>query len=112
MSKLRKLASAFALFTLEACQGEYPLAPTLCDDWCHLSESRECDFYSPSSCVRQCEEQGYSTRCSVHLETVMQCLKEHPPEESACGVISSARDGACAPALNALGECGFSQPPE
>lgn len=109
MSKLGWFWSAFALFNLQGCQGEYPLPPTLCDDWCHLSESGECGYSSPSSCVRQCEEQGYATRCSAELQTAMQCFEDHPSQESGCGVFSRPNDDPCGSELSKLLDCGFRQ---
>jgi len=28
-----------------SCEGDYPIAPTLCDDWCHTSEHVSCGNY-------------------------------------------------------------------
>ena len=109
MSRFWKFASAFALFNLQACQGDYPLAPTLCDDWCHLTESTDCSFYSPSNCVRECEDRGYTTHCSAEFEAVLECVKGEPSQQRACGV-QTAPKTACSDEESALLTCAYSQP--
>jgi hypothetical protein len=111
MSRFWKFASAFALFSLQACQGDYPLAPTLCDDWCHLTESKDaCSFYSPSNCVRECEERGYTTRCSAEFEAALACVKGHPSRKQSCGVQGS-NVAECTDLDSDLLNCAYSQPP-
>jgi len=31
--------AAFSLVLVLGCQGEYPLAPTLCDEWCDATHA-------------------------------------------------------------------------
>lgn len=101
----RWMPSAFGALALWACQGEYPLAPTVCDDWCNASEPVECEFYSPSSCVRQCEEAGYSTLCSDELSMLMTCMKEHPKPHMSCYDFVGAIEMNCEGYYSALLNC-------
>lgn len=105
------MLGVFSALALYACEGEYPLAPTACDDWCHLTENVSCEFYSPSSCVRQCEESGYSSRCAAELHAAMECIKDHLDKPWSC---FGASDGSmqCVEEYGALINCGSTHPRE
>jgi hypothetical protein len=65
---------------LEACSGGYPLPPTKCDEWCHVTRGGSCpDWYDPSSCVAQCEDSNFSApECSDQLEAILACYRRSP----------------------------------
>jgi hypothetical protein len=106
------LPGAFAIFSLWACQGEYPLSPTLCDDWCHLTEPAACDYYSPAGCVRECENSGFATSCASELEAAITCAKAFPREVTSCFDFAGAVAQECEPKYSALIECSSRQPRE
>lgn len=90
-----------------ACQGEYPLAPTVCDKWCLLTTAFECGYESPSLCVRECEE-TFTTRCASEFETALNCVELHPSGnagERSCYDFSSRISTECEDANNALLVC-------
>ncbi len=43
------------------CQGDYPIAPTACDEWCNASIEGDCFDYDPAACVASCERQGLTS---------------------------------------------------
>lgn len=73
------LGFALAL-PLEACSGGYPLPPTKCDEWCHVTRGAMCqDWYNPTSCVAQCEESNLSVpECSAEFEVTLTCFRRSP----------------------------------
>ena len=77
--RLARLTVGFALFAL-ACQGEYPIAPTVCDEWCDATRGFGCDYYDPAACVSQCERDGLSREgpCKVHFDAALACIRSTP----------------------------------
>lgn len=63
-----------------ACQGEYPLEPTLCDEWCDATRGFSCDFYDPAACVADCEQRGYThaEACRVPFREALACIRNTP----------------------------------
>ncbi len=45
-----------AAVALTSCGGDYPIAPTACDDWCLATQRANCDEDDPLDCVRECED--------------------------------------------------------
>lgn len=72
---------------LAACSGGYPLEPTPCDDWCHISQGSYAycgGYYDPASCVSQCEQDGSgSPECKSQLEAATTCFRNDPEALSA-----------------------------
>jgi hypothetical protein len=63
-----------------ACSGGYPLAPTRCDDWCHVTHGNSCgDSYRPAECVSSCESARLDTpECRAQLDAVISCYASTP----------------------------------
>ena len=73
------LGLALAL-PIEGCSGGYPLAPTKCDEWCSVTRGAQCkDYYSPASCVSDCEDANLSVdECSSLFEATLTCFRRSP----------------------------------
>jgi hypothetical protein len=72
-----------------ACQGGYPIAPTLCDDLCDAQDRVSCMYYlqDPAECVVSCES-SYETsnhECDPALRAFIECLRHTPPGTNYCG---------------------------
>lgn len=76
------VAAGLLLGLLGGCSGDYPLPPTPCDDWCNASQGgwSYCGgFYSPASCVSQCEAEKLSgERCKPALDAAINCYRSTP----------------------------------
>jgi hypothetical protein len=79
-----RLAVGFALVAV-ACQSEYPIAPTACDEWCHVTRDFRCEFYDPADCVWQCElrDLPWDGPCRVPFDAAMDCVRNSPEELAA-----------------------------
>lgn len=73
------LTAGFTLLTA-GCQGEYPLAPTICDEWCHVTKGFSCGFYDPAACVSECEAQLFASgdACRAPVEVALACFRNTP----------------------------------
>lgn len=68
-----------ALALTPSCSGGYPLPPTRCDDWCDATKGQMCEYYSPASCVSQCEQQDFDLpACASQFDAVLHCFKTTP----------------------------------
>lgn len=85
------------------CQGEYPLEPTLCDQWCEATHGFSCDFYDPAACVAECEERGYThdESCQQPFFEALACVRKVTDWE--CFSASLAQP--CQVEIQALYEC-------
>ena len=69
------------------CQGNYPLEPTLCDDWCDAKDQVRCGDWldDPAGCVVICEQQlSSNSACASALEAHVECLRNTPPGNGYC----------------------------
>jgi hypothetical protein len=59
------------------CRGDYPLEPTICDDWCREVDERNCGYLDPAECVAGCEIEIKDTqaKCLEELRVVVDCFK-------------------------------------
>jgi hypothetical protein len=90
------------------CQGEYPLAPTLCDEWCDATRGFSCDFYDPAACVAECEDRGYTRNeaCTQVLRAALGCVRETPRAASwQCSLSFPVGEPPCQAQFQALYEC-------
>lgn len=96
---------------LLACSGDYPLAATPCDDYCHATKGLQCDFYNPASCVAQCEnDRKNAPACLEQLNAVVTCFRNDPSAvEQRCSFsnFGSGTVFACDLELGRLAECTF-----
>jgi hypothetical protein len=75
----------------EGCQNGYPIAPTLCDEWCDQTQQISCETYDPAGCVASCEKTGISSpACASFVQQTLNCLHDHPNETYDCGNPSTA----------------------
>ena len=86
-----------------ACQGEYPIAPTVCDELCHASDNITCGSWleNPVDCVLQCEAQRAPTApdCDAQVWRVISCLRALPAGSNYC------REPPCGEQYDALWQC-------
>lgn len=115
------LLTILAPTLLTACNDEYTLAPTFCDDWCAAVRPPEECARGPASCVRDCELTKAEDACFPLQQKLLGCYRELPDDAFACappGFSASysdrqrVLDGACRAERDALFECespGFQQ---
>ena len=104
-----RLRNAMALAAVAcqslSCEGDYPIAPTLCDDWCHTSERVSCGNYleDPAECVARCESEQMPSKpeCVAKFRSVIECLNQAPPTHDDCG----QQTPVCAAEYAAFYEC-------
>jgi hypothetical protein len=70
-------------FALAACDDEYPLEPTFCDDWCHATLRADCGD-EPDNCVRECELTKSDDECLSKQRKLMQCYESASDEAFTC----------------------------
>jgi hypothetical protein len=63
-----------------ACRESYPIAPSLCDDWCEAihDDGTYCNVnMSPASCVSECEKYPMpkQSECVALFQTWIDCLR-------------------------------------
>jgi len=98
-----KTSALFAV-ALAGCQGDYPIAPTACDDWCNTSVEVDCYDYDPASCVADCERQGFMSKpeCAGEVDAAMECYRTLSPGERSC---SGPRGVPCTNEYSAVIRC-------
>lgn len=90
------LGFAAPLLPVFGCAEKYPIAPTLCDEWCNIQNPRHCEFpfhpfeprdqQTPADCVAQCENavgtyenskvpQVSGSKCAPLFADYMECVK-------------------------------------
>ena len=105
------------------CQDGYPIAPTVCDEWCDQTRRLDCGSYDPAACVVACEAAGLSLdACSAFTEQTVQCLRDHPSGQVDCSdpfgahllpeLAQCETDQAVALACGSAQHAGGSQPPD
>lgn len=89
------------------CQGDYPLAPTFCDDFCRATVPPDCP-YEPENCVRDCELWRVDEPCVSRRDELLRCYEEAPSEAFVCrgrGDPVVVRDATCRTELDAVLVC-------
>jgi hypothetical protein len=91
------------------CANDYPLEPTACDDYCHVTKDLQCDFYDPAGCVVRCEDDHKGDdACRSQLAAVLQCFQNTPGAvEERCRFYSYryGMEPACSLEVGALDQC-------
>jgi len=115
--RTRRWALALIAALAPSCAGDYPLAPTPCDEWCGATTGFTCEYYEPASCVLQCEEAGLAnSRCSALMEATVACFRNAPAAvkakcDQAYGIITDTPEAnACALENAAFAACVGSDP--
>ena len=77
--------------SLSACAGDYPLPPTVCDEYCHVTKDLQCGlFYYPAQCVSQCERDLKGDEaCREQLNGVLSCFTMNNAAERRCRAYES-----------------------
>lgn len=80
--------SVAACFGLFACDNDYPIAPTACDDWCHATQRADCkEDESPADCVSSCEADALGRRhpeCEASWLALSECYRNAPNGAFSC----------------------------
>jgi hypothetical protein len=105
-SAARSLAVAGGCsLAVTACQGEYSLAPTACDDYCRAIQRADCSEDYPAECVRECENVRISGACEESQAALTACYAAADAREFACVSDRSQPRSVCLPERRALSEC-------
>lgn len=89
------------------CQGDYPLAPTYCDDFCRATVPSDCP-YEPENCVRDCELWRIDEACVRGRDELLHCYEQAPAEAFVCrgrGDPVVVRDETCRTERDAVLVC-------
>lgn len=108
--QLRRLTCALAvaggcLLATTACESDYRLAPTACDDYCRAVQRADCSEDYPADCVRDCENARISGPCEAAERAVTDCYAAAPASEFACVNEHSQPKSVCLLERRALSEC-------
>lgn len=90
-----------------ACEGEYDLAPTFCDDWCKATSV--CGA-QPANCVSNCELTRATDDCAKRQQDLLSCYQEADKDDFLCLPAGNqrrtrVRAGVCQGDRDALFEC-------
>ena len=81
-------ASVATCLRLVACDNDYPIAPTECDDWCYATQRADCEEdESPDDCVSICEETALGRRhpeCEPAWISLSECYRDAPDSAFTC----------------------------
>jgi hypothetical protein len=106
-----RLTLAFGLLAA-GCQGEYPIAPTACDEWCHATKGFGCGFYDPAGCVSDCERQQFTRNnaCRPVFDAALRCFQNTPGAADQHCSFDGLGTRPCEAELQALYECASEVP--
>jgi hypothetical protein len=81
-------ASVFAsVLATSACQGDYPLAPTRCDNWCQATQRAGCAKDWPDTCILDCENLRLvppGEDCARTFDKLVACYAATPTDHFSC----------------------------
>lgn len=103
-SAARALACG-CLLAVTACESEYRLAPTACDDYCHATQRADCPEDYPADCVRDCENSTVSSTCEDAQAALTACYAAAQSGDFACVNEHSQPKSVCLTERRALSEC-------
>lgn len=93
------------MLAVTACEGEYSLAPTACDDYCRAVQRANCSEDYPAECVRDCENSPISGACEPAQAALTACYAAADAQAFACVNDHSQPTSVCLPERRALREC-------
>ena len=100
------MALASACLLLVACNSEYPIAPTPCDDYCLAVQRGDCKDDEPADCVRSCEqERSRAAGCDAALATLSDCYVHSEASAFSCADDHSRVGAVCLDERRAWDEC-------
>ncbi len=78
-------------FWLSACAGDYPLEPTICDKYCHVTRDLQCGpIYGPADCVSSCEQQlKGDLACREEMNGLIDCFEQEDAALRRCQAYAS-----------------------
>jgi hypothetical protein len=103
-------ASSLGLAHLRCEGGDYPIAPTACDDWCLVTQRAGCEEDYPEGCVSNCEERSLGRRfprCEPEWLTLTECYRHAPDAAFLCVEDESRPAPICIDERVALTACAF-----
>ena len=106
------LQGFFAFLLLTSCQGEYPLAPTVCDYWCAAEQRGRCSRDEPVECVGGCEKRRKERAdCDVPRQALADCVNRLPESAFRCDEGYTSREpGTCGVEMARWQQCDFGRP--
>jgi hypothetical protein len=90
--------------------GDYPIAPTACDDWCLATQRAGCEEDYPEGCVSNCEERAIGRRfprCEPEWLELTACYRRSPDADFLCVEEESRPRPVCIDERVALTACAF-----
>ncbi|HTV24679.1 MAG TPA: hypothetical protein VMG12_38570 [Polyangiaceae bacterium] len=110
-SRRATLGIAAASLPLLCCDGgDYPIAPTACDDWCLVTQRAGCEEDYPEGCVSNCEDRSIGRRfprCEPEWSSLTQCYRAEPDSSFLCVEDESRPRPVCIDERVALTACAF-----
>jgi hypothetical protein len=100
--------AALAGAALRCDDDEYPIAPTLCDDWCLVTQRAGCDEDYPEGCVSDCEDEAIGRRlprCEPAWRSLIECYRGAPASDFSCLEDESQPGLVCLEQRLALARC-------
>jgi hypothetical protein len=108
------LAAGSAFLFLPRCDQGYPIAATLCDEWCAAENRIRCaNEVDPAQCVSQCEDMRLfngrpeQTKCDPARHELVECIKALPDSAFVCDAdgVLRRRQGTCLEPARQLSIC-------
>jgi hypothetical protein len=93
------------LLLLSACESDYALTPTVCDDYCRATQRAECDDDAPADCVRECERRRRPDDCDTALAALGECYEHRDASAFYCEDNHTRIAPVCLSERRALDEC-------
>jgi hypothetical protein len=103
-------AAGLGLSHLRCEGGDYPIAPTACDDWCRVTQRAGCEEDYPEGCVSNCEERAIGRRfprCEPEWLELTECYRRSPDADFLCVEEESRPRPICIDERVALTACAF-----
>jgi hypothetical protein len=97
--------ACMGLRAITACQNDYLLAPTACDDYCRAIQRADCSEDYPADCVRDCEASPSSGTCEEARAALTACYASANSGEFICVDEHSQPKSVCLPERRVLSEC-------
>ena len=89
------------------CQDGYPIAATICDEWCVQMRRVGCGSYDPAMCVTICERAGLShDDCADSVQQALTCLRSKSDAELACEAWAFTGPAPCSEQQTSALYCG------
>jgi len=104
------IAAGLGVWLLRCDAGDYPIAPTACDDWCLVTQRANCEEDYPEGCVSRCEDRSLGRRfprCEPEWLELTECYRRVPDSDFLCVEEESRPGPICIDERVALTACAF-----